>query len=89
MWIAATRPQPRGSASSAVVVLVVVHALQHRWRDNDALQACGRGLLEAAPAADLTLRVCDTGWVRDLETVYFRMWDIHCSGQLPNTFEVS
>mmetsp|Transcript_2181 Transcript_2181/g.6511 ORF Transcript_2181/g.6511 Transcript_2181/m.6511 type:complete len:1397 (+) Transcript_2181:421-4611(+) len=37
----------------------------------------------------LTCPLFDTsGWVRDLEKVYFRMWDIHCAGQLPHTFEV-
>ena len=29
-----------------------------------------------------------TQWVRDLEKVYFRMWDIHCEGQGPRTFDV-
>jgi protein O-GlcNAc transferase len=29
-----------------------------------------------------------TQWIRDLEKVYFRMWDIHCQGKGPRTFEV-
>ncbi|KAL3130806.1 hypothetical protein ABBQ38_000142 [Trebouxia sp. C0009 RCD-2024] len=29
-----------------------------------------------------------TQWVRDLEKVYFKMWDIHCEGQGPRTFDV-
>ena len=29
-----------------------------------------------------------TQWIRDLEKVYFKMWDIHCQGQGPRTFEV-
>lgn len=29
-----------------------------------------------------------TQWVRDLEKVYFKMWDIHCEGQGPRTFDI-
>ena len=29
-----------------------------------------------------------SGWIRDLEKVYFKMWDIHCQGRGPRTFEI-
>ena len=29
-----------------------------------------------------------TQWIRDLEKVYLKMWDIHCQGNGPRTFEV-
>ena len=29
-----------------------------------------------------------TQWVKDLEKIYFKMWDIHCEGQGPRTFDV-
>ena len=28
------------------------------------------------------------GWVRDLERVLLRMWEIHCEGGGPRSFEV-
>ena len=27
-------------------------------------------------------------WVRDFEKVFFKMWDIHCEGKQPHSFEV-
>ncbi|KAK9815277.1 hypothetical protein WJX72_000982 [[Myrmecia] bisecta] len=40
-------------------------------------------------AARLSCPLFDTtGWVRDLEKVYFGMWEIHCQGNGPRTFEV-
>ena len=36
----------------------------------------------SCPLFDTTL------WVRDLEKVYFKMWDIHCEGKGPHTFDV-
>lgn len=37
----------------------------------------------------MTCPLFDTeGWIRDLEKVYFKMWDIHCQGRGPRTFEV-
>lgn len=29
-----------------------------------------------------------TQWVRDLEKIYFKMWDIQCEGKGPRTFDV-
>lgn len=40
--------------------------------------------------ARLTCPLFDTQrWVRNLERVYARMWQIHCSGREPHTFHVS
>ena len=40
-------------------------------------------------AARLSCPLFDTsGWVRDLEKVYFRMWDIHSKGNGPRSFAV-
>eukprot|EP00775_Hariotina_reticulata_P003146 gene3146-3423_t len=37
----------------------------------------------------LTCPLFDTeGWVKNLERVYFKMWDIHCEGNGPRTFEL-
>ena len=36
----------------------------------------------SCPLFDTTQRV------RDLEKIYFKMWDIHCEGQGPRTFDV-
>ncbi|KAI8466334.1 MAG: TPR-like protein [Monoraphidium minutum] len=52
-----------------------------------AKRAALRGRLEAAR---LSCPLFDTGrWVRDLERVLFRMWDIHCEGGGPRTFEIT
>ena len=47
------------------------------------------GLRERLKRARLTCPLFDTaGWVRDLEKVLFRMWDIHCEGKGPRSFRV-
>ena len=39
--------------------------------------------------ARLTCPLFDTTqWVQDLEKVYFKMWDIHCEGRGPRTFDI-
>lgn len=46
-------------------------------------------LRERLKRARLTCPLFDThGWVRDLEKVFFRMWDVHCEGRGPRPFEV-
>ena len=46
-------------------------------------------LRERLKRARLTCPLFDTaGWVRDLEKVLFRMWDIHCEGRGPRPFDV-
>jgi protein O-GlcNAc transferase len=46
-----------------------------------------RGALEGAR---LSCPLFDTArWVRDLEKVYFKMWDIHVQEGAPRTFEVA
>ncbi|KAK4585603.1 hypothetical protein RGQ29_023025 [Quercus rubra] len=41
-------------------------------------------------AARLTCPLFDTvRWVRNLERSYFKMWNLHCSGQHPQPFKVS
>lgn len=53
---------------------------------NRALREQLRARLEAVR---LSCPLFDTeGWVRDLEKVYFRMWDIHIEGKGPRSFEV-
>ena len=47
------------------------------------------GLRERLKRARLMCPLFDTaGWVRDLERVLFRMWDIHCEGKGPRSFRV-
>lgn len=54
---------------------------------NRAVRESLRARLEATR---LTAPLFDTeGWVRNLERVYFRMWDIHLEGSGPRTFEIS
>lgn len=46
-------------------------------------------LRERLKRARLACPLFDTaGWVRDLEKVLFRMWDIHCEGRGPRPFKV-
>ncbi len=52
----------------------------HAQREN--LRARLKAVRLACPLFDTD------GWVRDLEKVFFRMWDIHCAGHAPHTFEV-
>lgn len=53
---------------------------------NRALREQLRARLEAVR---LSCPLFDTeGWVRDLEKVYFRMWNIHIEGKGPRSFEV-
>lgn len=41
-------------------------------------------------AARLTCPLFDTRrWVRDLERTLLRMWEIHCEGRGPRTFDVA
>ncbi|KAK6161641.1 hypothetical protein DH2020_005022 [Rehmannia glutinosa] len=41
-------------------------------------------------AARLTCPLFDTArWVRNLERAYFKMWNLHCSGQHPQPFKVA
>lgn len=58
-------------------------------------QPCGIPQVVSAPhhwssckAVSLTVLHVTRPQVRDLERVYLRMWDIHCAGQPPHTFEV-
>ncbi|CAM8896131.1 unnamed protein product [Rhodiola kirilowii] len=49
-----------------------------------------RNLTERLKAARVTCPLFDTArWVRNLERAYFKMWDIHCSGQPPQHFKVT
>lgn len=53
---------------------------------NRALRETLRARLESSR---LTSPLFDTeGWVRNLEKVYFRMWDIHIEGKGPRSFEI-
>lgn len=53
---------------------------------NKALRESLRARLESTR---LTCPLFDTeGWVRNLERVFFQMWDIHLEGKGPRTFEV-
>lgn len=46
-------------------------------------------LRERLKAVRLTCPLFDTHrWVRDLEKVFLKMWDIHCEGKGPRDFEV-
>lgn len=48
-----------------------------------------RNLSQRLKAVRMSCSLFDTTqWIRDLEKVYFRMWDIHCQGKGPRTFEV-
>ncbi|KIY93470.1 hypothetical protein MNEG_14491 [Monoraphidium neglectum] len=55
------------------------------------LDAAKRGALRARlEAARLTCPLFDTRrWVRDLERVLLRMWEIHTEGKGPRTFEIT
>lgn len=47
------------------------------------------GLRQQLKDVRLTCPLFDTTqWVRDLEKVYFKMWEIHCEGRGPRTFDV-
>lgn len=53
---------------------------------NRQLREALRARLESSR---LTSPLFDTqAWVRNLEKVFFRMWDIHCEGQGPRSFEI-
>ena len=46
-------------------------------------------LRQRLKAARLTCPLFDTRtWVADLERALLRMWDIHCEGRGPRSFEV-
>lgn len=46
-------------------------------------------LLLQLESTRLSCMLFDTeGWVRNLEKVLFRMWDIHLEGKGPRSFEV-
>jgi protein O-GlcNAc transferase len=48
------------------------------------------GLRARLERARLTCPLFDTRrWVRDLERVFARMWEIHCAGGGPQGFEIS
>ena len=48
-----------------------------------------RNLSQRLKSVRMTCPLFDTTqWIGDLEKVYFRMWDIHCQGKGPCTFEV-
>ncbi len=55
------------------------------------LDGAQRGALrQRLEAARLSCPLFDTEkWVGDLERVYFRMWEIHCEGGGPRTFEIA
>ncbi|GAA0184098.1 hypothetical protein LIER_42515 [Lithospermum erythrorhizon] len=47
-------------------------------------------LTDKLKAARLTCPLFDTRrWVNNLERSYFKMWNIHCSGQSPQHFKVT
>ncbi|KAJ6291970.1 hypothetical protein OIU76_023959 [Salix suchowensis] len=49
-----------------------------------------QSLTNRLKAARLTCPLFDTErWVRNLERAYFKMWNIHCSGQQPHHFKVA
>ncbi|KAM1468639.1 hypothetical protein ACFX2I_033577 [Malus domestica] len=49
-----------------------------------------RALANKLKAARLTCPLFDTArWVRNLERSYFKMWNLHCSGQKPQHFKVT
>ncbi|KAM1223165.1 hypothetical protein TB2_010465 [Malus domestica] len=49
-----------------------------------------RALTSKLKAARLTCPLFDTlRWVRNLERSYFKMWNLHCSGQKPHHFKVT
>ena len=51
--------------------------------------AMRNSLRQRLKAARLTCPLFDTaGWVADFERVLLRMWDIHCEGRGPRSFEV-
>jgi len=48
-----------------------------------------RNLSQRLKGARMSCPLFDTTqWIRDLEKVYFHMWEIHCQGKGPRTFEV-
>ncbi|KAJ9179976.1 hypothetical protein P3X46_008285 [Hevea brasiliensis] len=49
-----------------------------------------RALTNKLKAVRMTCPLFDTTrWVRNLERAYFKMWNIHCSGQKPQHFKVT
>lgn len=66
---------------------------QAEYEERAVLLGSNRPLREALRArlesSRLTSPLFDTeGWVRNLERVYFRMWDIHLEGNGPRSFEI-
>lgn len=66
---------------------------QAEYEDRAVLLGTNHQLREALRArlesSRLTSALFDTeGWVRNLERVYFRMWDIHLEGKGPRSFEI-
>jgi protein O-GlcNAc transferase len=66
---------------------------QAEYEERAVLLGSNRAVREQLRARlELTRLTCplfDTeGWVRNLERVFFKMWDIHCEGSGPRTFEL-
>ena len=60
--------------------LAVELGLNHAKREN---------LRARLKAVRMTCPLFDTAqWVRDLERIFLRMWEVHCSGTGPRAFEV-
>lgn len=66
---------------------------QAEYEERAVLLGTNRALRESLRARLETSRLSSPlfdseGWVRNLEKVFFRMWDIHCEGKGPRSFEV-
>lgn len=75
------------------LVLLQVVSSQAEYEERAVLLGTNRALREQLRARLESVRLnCplfdSEGWVRDLEKVYFRMWDIHLEGKGPRSFEV-
>jgi protein O-GlcNAc transferase len=73
-------------------ILQVVNS-QAEYEERAVLLGSNKPLRESLRArlesTRLSCPLFDTeGWVRNLEKVFFRMWDIHLEGKGPRSFEV-
>ena len=87
-------PLPRAAASTEAVEPCVesLHGLQE-YEDKAVELGLNHskrlGLRQRLKSVRLSCPLFDTTqWVKDLEKIYFKMWDIHCEGQGPRTFDV-
>ncbi|GAB2287171.1 hypothetical protein Dimus_021555 [Dionaea muscipula] len=72
---------------------MIVNSMKE-YEDRAVLLALNRPKLQALAnklkAARLTCPLFDTArWVKNLERAYFKMWNLHCSGQHPQPFKVT